>query len=828
MKRFLLFILAVSSFANVFSQEWKQLLRQPGVKYKDVMEKFYEERREEVLEQQKQALKNKDEEGEDDDEFRLEWAALMMLGDRLNPDGTIPNFNARNFEALLQLNSPGNKVLSPAGQWESLGPNHLNDAGFNVKGIGRVNCAFRNSVNEYAGSGGGGLWFRAIGNTNWLCLTNSMPVLSIAGMTTNANGSTIYILTGDGEGTGYSHPGVGILRSTDYGNSWQTTSFNFTAGIPPVNGFKLLADPGDLNTQYAATDSGLYKTTDGWASNSRILAPTGSSITDVELKPGLSTTIYACDRFKVYKSINGGSSWGETATISTVDNGDRLALAVTPANSNYLYVLWGKKNGGFQKLFRTPTGFLANLFVQSEKGVNGVTNILGWEVNAPSNDPDYMKSQAPYDLCIAVNPADASEVWIGGINVWKSADGGFSWNCQSYWNNTSNQFIAKMHADQHNLEFFAGTLYCTNDGGFFIKSGNGWTENFEYLNITQFYKLGLDRTSNNNRHIAGAQDNGEMVYSGNDNFEQLVATGDAGESVVDFTDNGQKLFSSNEAIKTAGNSLGKIPFTDGSGIPGYDLTIYNPGKAYAWMGYRALVMDPANHNRIISGYYGLYRSEDHNNTWIGDELGMSSDATFGMVRHYAFTWNYNDWASKDAKLYRRVDLGGRWIDATGGAGFPSLANRTITGLDVNYFNNNQVWFTLSGYDPANKVFSSGTNGASWNNNTYNLPKVTVNCILRDGNTGNVYIGTDIGVYVLPWATNTWIPFRNGMPSVIVTDLEINPTDGKIYASTYGRGLWRSDVYGGCPANIVLLSLYFPFNGEDPTGYHLYQVSAVNQ
>src|ERR1700730_1622862 len=163
MKRFLLFIIAVSSFANVFSQEWKQLLRQPGAKYKDVMEKFYEERQEEVIQQQKQGLKNKNNEGEDEDEFRQEWAALMMLGDRLNPDGTIPNFIAKNLEAETQLrsNSP-NKIQSPGGQWESLGPNHLNDAGFNVKGIGRVNCAFRNSVYEYAGSGGGGLWYRTI------------------------------------------------------------------------------------------------------------------------------------------------------------------------------------------------------------------------------------------------------------------------------------------------------------------------------------------------------------------------------------------------------------------------------------------------------------------------------------------------------------------------------------------------------------------------------------------------------------------------------------------------------------------------------------------
>ena len=42
--------------------------------------------------------------------------------------------------------------------------------------------------------------------------------------------------------------------------------------------------------------------------------------------------------------------------------------------------------------------------------------------------------------------------------------------------------------------------------------------------------------------------------------------------------------------------------------------------------------------------------------------------------------------------------------------------------------------------------------------------------------------------------NTWVPFNNGLPNVRINELEINTADDKIYAATFGRGLWRSNIY----------------------------------
>src|SRR5436190_17280092 len=110
MKRSIGFLLVLSLIHPVFSQEWKQLIRQPGTQYKNVLQKFYQERNEEMRARQ-QAIKNEKNPEEKDDEFRQEWAALMMLGDRLNPDGTIPNVGVLNLEAEFQLQG-GNSMQS--------------------------------------------------------------------------------------------------------------------------------------------------------------------------------------------------------------------------------------------------------------------------------------------------------------------------------------------------------------------------------------------------------------------------------------------------------------------------------------------------------------------------------------------------------------------------------------------------------------------------------------------------------------------------------------------------------------------------------------------
>src|SRR5205823_128210 len=142
---------------------------------------------------------------------------------------------------------------------------------------------------------------------------------------------------------------------------------------------------------------------------------------------------------------------------------------------------------------------------------------------------DSFFNQGWYDNVIAVDPTNANRVWAGGIDLFRSDDGGMSFNLASFWW-TGSSPGAFAHADQHTIVFspdFAtsGKMYVGNDGGIFRTtsgtasttmnvcdpSGVGvtWTELNNNYGVTQFYHgLPYPGADGGNTFFGGAQDNG--------------------------------------------------------------------------------------------------------------------------------------------------------------------------------------------------------------------------------------------------------------------------------------------------------------------------------
>jgi hypothetical protein len=155
-------------------------------------------------------------------------------------------------------------------------------------------------------------------------------------------------------------------------------------------------------------------------------------------------------------------------------------------------------------------------------------------------------------------------------------------------------------------------------------------------------------------------------------------------------------------------------------------------------------------------------------------------------------------------------------------GLPGSAR---TGIAVDPTNSNNVFVCFSGYISGQKVYQSTNAGATWTNISGTLPNVPVHCIVHDGPPGGLYIGTDIGVFYRKNSTGGWLPFMNGLPSTIVTELEIRSGEGRIYAGTFGRGMWRSGLFTNCSANLVLTTMNDP-SSANYTGYHYYTASGT--
>ena len=126
---------------------------------------------------------------------------------------------------------------------------------------------------------------------------------------------------------------------------------------------------------------------------------------------------------------------------------------------------------------------------------------------------------------------------------------------------------------------------------------------------------------------------------------------------------------------------------------------------------------------------------------------------------------------------------------------PGLPNFNMTDIAVSSTNPDHIWVTFSEYNSAHKVYESLDRGQNWTNITgNNLPNLPVNCIVNQPfSNGDLYIGTDIGVYYKNNDMTDWIPYMNGLPNVIVSELEIQNLEGTISAATYGRGVWKSSL-----------------------------------
>ncbi|MEO1713795.1 MAG: 3-coathanger stack domain-containing protein, partial [Bacteroidota bacterium] len=162
------------------------------------------------------------------------------------------------------------------------------------------------------------------------------------------------------------------------------------------------------------------------------------------------------------------------------------------------------------------------------------------------------------------------------------------------------------------------------------------------------------------------------------------------------------------------------------------------------------------------------------------------------------------YVTKPNNLYRSTDGGTTWDDITNT--LPVGIGSRLTYVAVHPTDPDQVWVTMggfvrstiNGYNIGNKVFFSDDGGDTWENISDNLPNLPANCIIyENGSNDGIYVGMDVGVWYRDNTMDEWVLFSNGLPNVIIAELEINYTTGKLHAGTFGRGAWSTDLFSAC-------------------------------
>ena len=673
---------------------------------------------------------------------------------RLDKSGKLVS-GTKLYEAYQNQKAQNTRSSVASSSWEYIGSSSVPANG---GGAGRINTMEfdpQNPVVIWVGAANGGLWRSGNGGATWTTNTDFLPNLSVSDIVINpSNTNEIYVATGDNNGfeQGLSFWGgtysTGLLKSTNGGNSWTATGLNLnTTDFNIIK--KIALFPNNPQTLLVAHRSGIERTDDGGVTWTNVRT---EKVYDFEINPSNPNTIHAVGNGICFTSIDQGVNWTSTQIDSTWG---KMSISISPANPSKIYVL----------------NEVGNLFVSTNNASSFtlISNI--------AND-SIITFAGEYDCTIAVSPSNENELYAGGIDLAKSTDGGLTWTRKSdYLNPDTANYI---HRNHHMIEFMPGnsnTVFSCNDGGITKSTNNAdtWTDISSNLAIAQYYRIGTAQ-SKPDEYYLGQQDNGVVVcLSGN--FLYFMP-GHGTESAVDKNQSGHAIVSYNNGnlFQTFDNWATSTPIT----VPSDDGAFVTP-----------LQLNNQNQNTVFAAYNEVYKSNDFGLTW--DSLSsFATDNEIEVMSVAPSDSNYIYLGNDDAFYYTH-NGGATWTSVIN-SGLSVNNYNYITAIAVSSTNPLHLWMTYGGFTSGDKVFSSVDGGVSWTNISGTLPNIPCNTIVAQPNSnGELYLGTDLGVYYKNNSMSDWTPFQAGLPNVIVNELEIVTSLNTIRAATFGRGVWQSPL-----------------------------------
>ncbi len=791
----------ITACNTVDAQPWMPSVAGP-VKYADVV-KGYSMKGEADNSREEKDAKQNGEEREGADHLFEKWCWYWRQ--HLDKDGYIvPPVRTLNswlkYAEQNGLNNGAARTTAPnPSNWVFQGP-HLSAGGYS--GIGRINVVAFDPVDSntfYVGSPAGSTWKTTDGGHTWASLYDFLPTLGVADIKINpANRNTIYVATGDGDaGDTYSS---GVIVSHNGGASWLTTGISW-APTDYNNARSILINPLDTNSMILGTNMGIYKTNDAGATWTH---PAPGNFKQILFKPGDTTTVYGSiytdTSCQIVLSIDGGVTWNP---VTSFTDAQRINLAVCPASPTTVMALASNYSSGLEGIYNSTNSGASYTAVYTDD-TSCDKELLGWDMVLPTSS---CGGQGWYDLCIAMNPTNASEVTIGGVNTYYSSDGGITWTIANGWydNGTGMSIV---HADKHCLAYspLTGGLFETCDGGVYKNYGpltSAWTDLSSGLCVTEFYRNAVD--DGVSFCIGGCQDDGTKMINGGVSSD--LTGGDGMQPLINYGDPADIFYC------TSQNGYINMTRDGGASYHGITDTLHSSG---GWVS--PYLIDPTDTATLLLAYKNVYVTHNNGVYWtaISPVFDTNSNINYLVMAPtntnyiYAEHDDYNIWKSV---LHYTTDYGVTWD--TIHVPFTNF----ISDIAVDPKNEKHLWVTVSGYG-TDKVYSYDLATNTWVNESGTLPDLPTDCIVVDKVSLTKYIGTDAAVFYRDTAMANWALFDAHLPHVHVYDLNINYATGEIWAATFGRGMWKS-IKADNPPRLGVNQLQQPVLTVSPNPAHAF-------
>ncbi len=761
---------------------------------------------------------------------------------RIRPDGSLPD-PTWHLKAAQQYQRLRGNTSSRGSAWSPVGPFGYPEPQDTIltSGVGRVNCVTFHPTDPntlWIGTPGGGVWKSTDNGGSWMPINNGLPILSISEISINPqNPDEMYVATGDFDyftsflitlGPSGNHVatvgGYGIYKSIDGGQNWTVTGYNFT--LPVERGAmirRILVHPQHPDTLLAGGLDGVWRSEDAGANWTKVY---NQIITDLEFHDSNPNKVFAASswhwdvssRAGIHVSTDFGDNWATIYTpIPAEDTVTRVEIAIAPTDSNYMYAVatsfFGRGLHGFYK--STNAGQSWTTMVMGD-----TLNLLGWYYDCDTDK--FYGGQGNYDLSLLVDHRNKEKVCIGGILNFASEDGGSSWGFLSEY---TDEFGKTIHPDHHQARSnpLTDQYYFCHDGGidradtlkpllisdfkscYFwancdpkpfcnLSLQTEWTNISDGLVNTEFYRIGLRESTR--EIIGGTQDNSTFAFSFG-RWRQVAILSDGMEAMM-FPNSGDHIYATSQYGYLRLSTNGGYSFT-----PSLVDTIMDVESTGQWV--TPYLMHPTDPNTIYAGFRNVWKSTDRGTNWAKISQ-FPAEPTFNSplpkaIRDMEINPNMPDniWVIKrpylESNLAAEVHVtftgAAFWRDCSAGLPVDSLfANDLAIGNKLG-----DAWICFGGFLDNQKVYFTKDAGLTWENHSYNLPNIPINAIEYDPTSANntVYIGTDVGIWYIHDGLTEWQLYSDELPLVMINELEIDKMHSKIYAATFGRGVWVADL-----------------------------------
>jgi photosystem II stability/assembly factor-like uncharacterized protein len=681
---------------------------------------------------------------------------------------------------VLHRHSPAYRAA-----WEPAGPENV---GGRITDIG---IHPSNPSTMYIGAASGGIFKTTDNGLVWDNIFTDAPVISIGALAIDPNDQNIlYAGTGEANASSYSFIGNGIYKSIDAGSTWENTGLEQSAYIG-----RILVDHSNSQRIFVAAcgtlftpnqERGIYLSDDGGTSWNRVLFVSDStSGVDIVQHPTNPDILYAAmwERMRgityrrshgttsgIYKTIDGGNTWNLLENgLPGGDQKGRIGLAIARNNPEIIYAFIDRKtaNNIFASVFKTMDGGLS--WQQTNDAViQDINSTFGW-----------------YFGQIRVDPLNDNRIWVLGVELYRSDNGGNSYTqLAGYYN------IDEIYVDHHSMYIDPNTGFIVhgNDGGLYTSYnyGNSWNK-INNLPLTQFYAIEIDYL-NPQRIYGGTQDNNTIrTLTGALNDWERILGGDGFYTLVDYT---------NSSIIYAEYQWGNLFRSMNGGSNFTYISDDFSGDRTNWSS--PYILHPTDPQTLYFGTYRVWKTSNRGNSWSP----VSNDLTNGLVGSgYSTLTTLAISRLNPDRLLAGSDDGRAHISLNGGLNWADISEglpvRWITRVAFDPFNMNTIYTTVSGFrwdEPHPYVFRSVDLGQNWENISGNLPELPVNVIIADPGVQNrLFVGTDAGIFYTENGGQQWWGLSQGIPNVPVTDLKIHEPTRNLVAGTYGCSAYRLDL-----------------------------------